>query len=87
MGVGPVALDGGKPMVTMHVTLRQTMGEWELVAVVTESYGAGLEPVSVRGVWQSPLTATEWDSDPLGAALNALRRWSDLTMADHARQP
>lgn len=74
-------------MVTMQVTMRQVLGEWELVAVVTESYGEGLEPVSVRGVWHSPLTATEWDSDPLGAALSGLRRWSDLTMADLRNRP
>lgn len=69
-------------MISVHVSMHQTLGEWQLVCVVRETYGAGLEPVEARAVWQSPLTEAEWDSDPLTSALVALRRWSDLTIAD-----
>ena len=68
---------------TIHV--RQTLGEWQLVATITEHYGEGLEPAVSRTVWLSPLTDREWDSDPLSAVLSALGRWSGMTMEDHLR--
>lgn len=74
-------------MLSLTIHMRQTLGEWELVATVTESYAADIEPTTVRGVWQSPLTNYEWDSDPLIATLSALRRWSELTMSDASQQP
>jgi len=72
-------------MVTMTVHLRQELGEWHLSAVVTEHYGAGLEPAKATAVWTSPLTGLEWDLDALAAALLALRRWSELTTDDLLR--
>lgn len=68
---------------TIHV--RQNLGEWHLVATITEHYGEGLEPATSRTVWISPLTALEWDSDPLTAVLSALARWSGMTIEDHLR--
>ena len=68
---------------TIHV--RQTLGEWHLVATITEHYGEGLAPAVSRTVWLSPLTDREWDSDPLSAVLSALGRWSGMTMEDHLR--
>jgi len=68
---------------TIHV--RQTLGEWHLVATITEHYGEDLEPAVSRTVWLSPLTDREWDSDPLSAVLSALGRWSGMTMEDHLR--
>lgn len=68
---------------TIHV--RQTLGEWHLVATITEHYGEGLEPAVSRTVWLSPLTDREWDSDPLSAVLSALGRWSGMTMEDRLR--
>jgi len=72
-------------MVSMTLVLRQTLGEWQLVATLTEHYGEGLEPAQSRTVWLSPLTGPEWDSDPLTAVLSALQRWSGMTMEDVAR--
>jgi len=72
-------------MISTTIHLRQTLGEWHLVATITEHYGDGLEPDQSRTVWISPLTEREWDSDPLGAVLSALQRWSEMTMEDHLR--
>lgn len=87
MGGGPGVDLKGALMLSLHVTLRQTLGDWELVAVARETYGSGLEPVEVRAVWQSPLTGPEWDSDPLASVLLALRRWSELTIEDVSTRP
>lgn len=72
-------------MISMTLVLRQTLGDWHLVATITEHYGDGLEPDQSRTVWLSPLTGPEWDSDPLTAVLSALQRWSGMTMEDHLR--
>lgn len=72
-------------MVSTTIVLRQSLGEWHLVATITEHYGEGLEPAQSRTVWLSPLTEREWDSDPLTAVLSALARWSGMTMEDLAR--
>jgi hypothetical protein len=72
-------------MISTTIHVRQTLGEWQLVATITEHYGEGLEPCQSRTVWVSPLTAREWDSDPLTAVLSALQRWSGMTMEDHLR--
>lgn len=69
-------------MVSTTIHVRQVLGEWQLVATITEHYGIGLEPAVSRTVWLSPLTGPEWDSDPLSAVLSALQRWSEMTMAD-----
>ena len=70
-------------MVSTTIVLRQSLGEWHLVATLTEHYGEGLEPAQSRTVWLSPLTDREWDSDPLTAVLSALQRWSGMTMEEH----
>ena len=70
-------------MVSSTIVIRQSLGEWHLVATLTEHYGEGLEPAQSRTVWLSPLTDREWDSDPLTAVLSALQRWSGMTMEDH----
>lgn len=70
-------------MVSMTIVLRQSLGDWHLVATLTEHYGEGLEPAQSRTVWLSPLTGPEWDSDALTAVLSALQRWSGMTMEDH----
>lgn len=70
-------------MISMTLVLRQSLGDWHLVATITEHYGEGLEPAQSRTVWLSPLTGPEWDADPLTAVLSALQRWSGLTMEDH----
>jgi len=72
-------------MLSVTIHLRQILGEWQLVATLTEHYGQGLEPAVSRTVWLSPLTGPEWDSDPLTAVLSALQRWSGMTMEDHLR--
>ena len=72
-------------MLSLTVVLRQDLGEWVLVATLTEHYGQGLEPCQSRAVWQSPLTGPEWDCDPLTAVLSALQRWSGMTMEDQLR--
>lgn len=72
-------------MVSMTLHVRQSLGDWHLVAVLTEDYGQGLEPAKSRTVWLSPLTEAEWDSDPLSAVLSALARWSGMTMEDALR--
>lgn len=72
-------------MVTTTIHVRQVLGEWQLVATITEAYGQDLEPAQSRTVWISPLTGLEWDSDPLTAVLSALQRWSGMTMEDHLR--
>lgn len=72
-------------MVSMTLHVRQSLGEWHLVATLTEEYGEGLEPVRARTVWLSPLTGPEWDSDPLWAVLSAVQRWSGMTIEDHVR--
>ncbi len=72
-------------MVSMTLVLRQDLGEWHIVATITEHHGAGLEPDQSRAVFTLPLTEREWDSDPLSAVLSAVARWSGMTMEDHAR--
>lgn len=72
-------------MLSLNVHLRQELGEWHLSAVLTENYGAGLEPAKSTTVWVVPLTGTEWDADPLVAVLSALARWSGMTMEDRSR--
>lgn len=72
-------------MVQTTIHIRQVLGEWQLVATITEHYGQGLEPAQSRTVWLSPLTGPEWDSDPLTAVLSALQRWSGMTMEDRLR--
>jgi hypothetical protein len=69
-------------MVSTTIHVRQVLGEWHLVATITEHYGKGLEPAVSRTVWLSPLTGPEWDSDPLSAVLSAIQRWSGMTMED-----
>lgn len=71
-------------MLTLNVHLRQDLGEWTLVGVLVEDHGPGVERFESRTVWKAPLTASEWDGDPLSAVLSALRRWSDLTSDQHA---
>lgn len=72
-------------MVSLTLHVRQDLGEWHIVATLTEHYGAGLEPAQSRAVWTQPLTEREWDSDPLTSVLSAIARWSGMTMEDHAR--
>lgn len=72
-------------MIATTIHIRQVLGEWQLVATITEHYGDGLEPARSRTLWTSPLTPPEWDSDPLTAVLSALQRWSGMTMEDHLR--
>jgi len=76
----------GYLMIALTIHVRQVFGEWHLSAVLTEDYGAGLEPAKSTAVWQAPLTEPEWDSDALAAVLSALARWSGMTIEERSRQ-
>jgi len=67
-------------MLSLNVHVRQILGSWHLTAVLVRDYGDGLEPVTATAVWDSPLTAAEWDDDDLSAVLGAIARWSGLTI-------
>jgi hypothetical protein len=69
-------------MITMTLTVRQILGEWQLKAVLTESYGPGIPSARSTAVWQAPLTEREWSDDALGSVLSAVARWSGMTMED-----
>lgn len=71
-------------MVSLTLTCRQTLGEWVIVGVVTETYHSDEPPAQSRTVCTLPLTEFEWNSDPLSAVLSAVLRWSGMTMEDHA---
>ncbi len=72
-------------MITLNVHVRQDLGEWVVQAILTEDHGPGFQPERSTAVWRTPLTGTEWDSDALSAVLSALRRWSEVTIADQSR--
>jgi len=72
-------------MITLNVHVRQDMSGWTLTGALTEDHGSGLPVERSTTVWSSPLTATEWDSDPLTAVLSALARWSGMTIEDALR--
>ena len=67
-------------MLSLNVHVRQILGSWHLTAVLVRDHGAGLEPETATAVWDSPLTAAEWDDDDLSAVLGAIARWSGLTI-------
>lgn len=67
-------------MLSLNVHVRQVLGGWTLTAVLTRDLGDGFQPEVSTAVWESPLTATEWDADDLTAVLSAVSRWSGLTI-------
>jgi hypothetical protein len=74
-------------MITFDLHARQDLGEWHIVAILSEHYGSGLDSAQSRAVFQIPLTEREWDSDPLSAVLSMLQRWSFLTTPDPRVNP
>lgn len=69
--------------VTVHIT--EDLAEWRVAVAITESYGAGLAPVTVSRAFSLARTSDEWDRDPLWAALSALSRVSGF-LAEESRR-
>jgi hypothetical protein len=69
-------------MLSLNVHVRQVLGEWQVSAILVESFGEGLSPEVSTDSYTMPLTEREWDSDALTATLSALARWSGRAIAE-----
>lgn len=67
-------------MLSLNVHVRQVLGEWQVTAILVESFGESLEPEVATDAYTMPLTEREWDSDALTSTLSALARWSGRAM-------
>ena len=65
---------------TLHCV--QVMGEWQIRATLVRDLGKGFQPEVAWGSSSLALTGEEWDTDDLTAVLSAVRRWSEVTMAN-----